>query len=777
MHPGAPPKRALAVSQTGGRLGDIRRQRAELVGRQRRRDEVVEPQRGLVVVVLDQLPYRVAGEVGEPVSIFPRAPRRVVGREHEGRSAAPGIQRARDAVVEVAACLDVEPVEQRLPHRVVQETMPPVCVRFDEAGPLGVREREVQVIARDLEGVGEHPRLERAPDDRGGLEDPARRRGQGAEATCHQGQRPVRQVHALGRLAVETPHPVDRPQAPRVQHRVEHLDDPERRAIRDADDPLRERSVALAAEGRVDERGRAARVERLELEARELPRRAPLRHAGADRPGREDEEGARLAHVVRDPLQHLAARAIEPLRVVDQEAHGPERRGDGAHHVRGRAREGLGADPRVERGLGVDPLAQLRREHADERREVVPDRPLEDGAREGVSREDRRGGLQERAQGGERAGIALPARVRDDATALSHDLPRQLAEEAALARAALTLDDDRLAPAGAGAAPELSQLAQLLVAPHQRAGLRRLPSRRGRAERRLAVTHAAQLLHEREGARIALGRRALQERLDDGGEGGRARTDGVLRGRLEDRAGHALGQHPPERVQVRARVREPGAALLLGRCVGGRSRALGLELERRREPEVDEPRAAVRLEHDVARLEVAVDEPASVHRVQGRRERDPEGDGLVERERVRRLQTLGQGRPSHQLHQEVGQAVDLAQLQDRGEPRVVHPGQRRRLASEPARRPGPAPCDLHRDGAAFARPAVHDGRRAPAELLVELDAFDLDSSLADLHEATRSYQIETPLKRLKRPDERDVRARRAPGRRRTRAAGSMLPVL
>ncbi len=200
-----------------------------------------------------------------------------------------------------------------------------------------------------------------------------------------------------------------------------------------------------------------------------------------------------------------------------------------------------------------------------------------------------------------------------------------------------------------------------------------------------------------------------------------------------------LEEHYPERVHVGVPGDRLRIADLLGRHVSGRAEhlllaaprartcvarvdAFGLEL---RASPVEHEHLAVLAEHDVGRLEVAMDDAVLVRELDGLTHLDERVEEAVEREtrrhrRVARAE-LGEHVPERPaadaLHREVGPAVGLAHLVHRHDGRVLEPGLDATLVHEALRRAADARGaeDLDGDVSPDPRVAVEpDLRRAAA---------------------------------------------------------------
>ena len=142
-------------------------------------------------------------------------------------------------------------------------------------------------------------------------------------------------------------------------------------------------------------------------------------------------------------------------------------------------------------------------------------------------------------------------------------------------------------------------------------------------------------------------------------------------------AGQELEQDAAERIDV-ALGPDALAARLLGRDVVRRSHhcaRLGdaaLDVERPRDPEVGHLRAAVAVQEDVLRLHVAVDDAALVREREPARDRQPEVDDLVDRERAALRDHLLQVVAVDVLEDDELSVTFLAAVDDRDDVRVRH---------------------------------------------------------------------------------------------------------
>ncbi len=181
------------------------------------------------------------------------------------------------------------------------------------------------------------------------------------------------------------------------------------------------------------------------------------------------------------------------------------------------------------------------------------------------------------------------------------------------------------------------------------AGLRRA------GERPPAGRHLVQ--HAAEGPQVAarvgvaaielLGRHVL-ERSDDGAFGGQRRGDG---GRLRQ-GGH----------------RQAAAAVRAGQARGSR------------QAEVHQLRAGLG-EHDVAGLQVAVDDPGAVGAVQGVGDLPADAEDVGQRQRAAR-EPLGQRLPVDQFHDQIVDSTFAPHVVQSADVRMIERGHRARLALE-----------------------------------------------------------------------------------------------
>ena len=152
-----------------------------------------------------------------------------------------------------------------------------------------------------------------------------------------------------------------------------------------------------------------------------------------------------------------------------------------------------------------------------------------------------------------------------------------------------------------------------------------------------------------------------------------------VRKHRERRAHQALEEHPPDTIEIAPRIDSARRGELLGCGVERRTCDVAHPgaLHRRREAEVDEADRARAVDDDVARLHVAMNEPDVVHRAEDARElrRDIEDlRGLQGADRKH----IGERFALDELHDEVGQPLDFADLEDvRGKPGVPLPARAR----------------------------------------------------------------------------------------------------
>jgi hypothetical protein len=166
--------------------------------------------------------------------------------------------------------------------------------------------------------------------------------------------------------------------------------------------------------------------------------------------------------------------------------------------------------------------------------------------------------------------------------------------------------------------------------------------------------------------------------VQDGPQGGR-RAGPLERGGALDRE----PQRRPQRPQVGRRAGPPVAGLL-GRDIGqrpegGRHRPvadaraegpLGVVLERG-DAEVGQLGPAVGGDHHVGRLDVVVDDPGPVGRIQGLQQLQPDPGRRRRGQRPRPLDQVAQGRGLDQLHDQEQPAVGLDHVVDDDSPGVV----------------------------------------------------------------------------------------------------------
>jgi hypothetical protein len=442
---------------------------------------------------------------------------------------------------------------------------------------------------------------------------------------------------------------------------------------------------ALAGGARDEDGARDRLVDALAVEAEQQAELA----IAADEGRRAAEQGARRAGLgdLAHEAQHLAlaldaeARAEEPGRdVVDEDARGARAVTTSPDEQRGR-----GVDHRADGGGAVE-LRAARRE-GDGR--PVEDRAERERAARRAHREVGRGARRaehgrDRAVGEERD--ARLAGLRDRAQAGGHRVVERLAHRARRARlherrgvvARLRPEREqagrRVHEAVGGRQPQRAAVARVAIPSagarrarrehhgHEPLLARREPAARRARRRDHRARHPsdrAERRRHRGAVPEALGRAAREHLREEIVELGRhVRADLAEARRLlerdlrEQRDGvaadegraprEAAEEHAAERVHVRARVDATRGAGLLRRHVRGRAereagaREVAAVVRHARDAEVEELRAQriTPREHDVAGLQVAVDDAARVRRAERL------GDALREAERVRERERL-----------------------------------------------------------------------------------------------------------------------------------------
>jgi len=228
---------------------------------------------------------------------------------------------------------------------------------------------------------------------------------------------------------------------------------------------------------------------------------------------------------------------------------------------------------------------------------------------------------------------------------------------------------------------------------------------------------------------VAIVRRPGEQVTDDARE--RRRDSGP--GELDDatrriRVGarppvEALEQDAAERVEVGPSVHAIGCEELLRRRVAPRAHgvARGERSDGRYEAEVDEARLVARIEQYVARLDVAVDQACLVHRAKRVRELTSQVEHLVDRQRTEK-EARCQALALHELHEQVGQPVGFADLDDARQAGMAHSRQSHRLAIDPARPLALNPRQLQRAARVPLARAVDDGVRPVPQLFADLQS-------------------------------------------------------
>ena len=280
------------------------------------------------------------------------------------------------------------------------------------------------------------------------------------------------------------------------------------------------------------------------------------------------------------------------------------------------------------------------------------------------------------------------------------------------------------------------------------------------SRREVRGLQSGQVLDHLPGARGPLVGVLAQQPVDQVGEGPRSlRPDPRHRRRLEvadpgQRLGRRLaakGRHAGEHLveeraqgeEVRAVVERQSLELLRGHGMTGpedhpglREVRVGLVLDELGEPEVEDLGVPGRRHHDVARLQVAVDDPL------GMGLGEPFGDLPAEADGLRQVEAavadpLEEGRALDQLHDDPVPGLGLDDVVDVDDGRVVEPGGGLRLAPEP---PGGGRVPLARqevlDGQRtlkrLVEGAVDDPHAAGAETLLNPVAGDLPGKIEAL---------------------------------------------
>ena len=689
---------------------------------------------GLLAVARDL--GRDAGRVGAPATAQPAgdlAVQRDPPRRHELLAQDRRVEAVREAVADGQRA-----VGQRLFPRRDHEAA-------DAGEPLEVL---LHVPLRPREELGDDGAQELAAGDARDLQDLALAGAEAVELPPHE------VAQARGRLEVdrlerarEAEDGVGSPDVAALDEDVDQAADEEREPlgarVHGGGQLGRER---VAGEPGVEILGDLVRGERAEGElagraARPQVERA-LAQAGVVRlhlaqPQRRDEERALADEALPHVVEQVRAGRVRPLHVLDDE-QGRIRPARGVHEVARLADQALlGRAERLsaQRAVGVreDARGHL---HRDRRRVGAQQHggPLPRPARQ-QSRERFEEG-QERLGRADRL-VAAAAGDRDRPGRGPHP-PHELVDERALARAAVAGHEDDPAGSRHRRGHPLVEPGELGLAPHEdlAGGAPGVPSRRPRSR----AQRVRELAGGGEALRGLLRERAADERVERDELGRALERRGILvESRREDRRRAVAGEDAPAGqglVEQRPRGEEVGPRVdrvaedLLGRHVARRSHdeAGSRELSARvgardglagrlvREAEVDES-PAVRGEEEVRRLHVAVDDARVVQRGEGLEQVEGQRDRLFGGQRPA-LQPRRQGLAGEQLHDDVGLGVVLADLVDRAEVRVAHPGGGPRLAQEAAaRRVVGALQDLERD--------------VPAERLVLGEVHSAHAALAD----------------------------------------------
>ena len=426
---------------------------------------------------------------------------------------------------------------------------------------------------------------------------------------------------------------------------ADHLEDEERHAVRlqgdGAGEAVRQR---LAPEGILEELH--------DLPCRESPDRQAAEGVepaemggfvlGQAGPGRADEQRTVSGDGTGEGEEEMATVGRREVEVVDHPDEWLLRR-QSLHQLHHDGRQGIAFDSRT--ALRGRLVSEERRQGRDERArgvEVLAKPFLESGRTEVVA--DRIGDPAH-ASG---RGIAAV----EDVDAFVSEVTEEGIHEPCLSDPGLALEQDRIAPAVARALPGRTQHAEALVAAMQR----RLPSHRdlrhvGRGQQDLRLPgdppvgrlSGRQHLAQESRRRQAIGGGLRRQRREDlreerrdvgndlvrsngnlvqvrGDDFGRAVVAKGMRGRCQ------LVEEQAERVDVRRRADLRVLPELLRRSVEQRpgelslARQLDRAFDQARDAEIHEPHVVIRRDQDVLRLQVPVDDPFCMDRVEAGRD-------------------------------------------------------------------------------------------------------------------------------------------------------------
>ncbi len=273
-----------------------------------------------------------------------------------------------------------------------------------------------------------------------------------------------------------------------------------------------------------------------------------------------------------------------------------------------------------------------------------------------------------------------------------------------------------------------------------------------RSQHRLPVAHPHQVGTHLAGGLVAV-RRVLRQRLEhDRVQRGRDRRVQLRRGArvlpdvlVGDRdrgvpgerrvAGEQLEQHAACGVDVRPGVHRLAACLLRGEVLRGPDDGRGLGdvlalAQRAGDAEVHHLDRAGGVDHDVGRLDVAVDDAVLVREVERGADVGHHLDDALLGQRTGRLDDLAERLPVDELHDDVREraelALDLAGVVDRDDGRVVQRRRVLRLAAEPELElrvtceVGAEDLHGHVPGEPGVHAVVHLGHAAIAERVAQL---------------------------------------------------------
>ena len=209
----------------------------------------------------------------------------------------------------------------------------PVIFDFEEPSPAGVGQCVSEIVRVEPDDFGEEVVSSSPPEDRGDVEDNARRGRQLGEPAPKEREGSRREGNPFRARGIHFPSPGAGPKGPSVQESAQHLENAERSVVGERPDATDQVSVDVRhAEMRSDECRDLRDTEGTQLEVEHTPPIAdcePLerRYADPGAKGRQDHDW-RFAKALNDAEKHLTAHGIHPLDVIDAHEERPSALGE-----------------------------------------------------------------------------------------------------------------------------------------------------------------------------------------------------------------------------------------------------------------------------------------------------------------------------------------------------------------------------------------------------------------------------------------------------------------